>query len=67
MLGLGLESAVPRAQTSDSDPRIDALVAEREEARARRDFARADEIRDALIAEGITLEDTPEGPRWRRP
>jgi cysteinyl-tRNA synthetase len=66
VLGLDLAEAVPRAQTSESDPRIDALVAEREEARASRDFARADEIRDALIAEGITLEDTPEGPRWRR-
>lgn len=64
-LGLGLaDAAVPDA--TDSDPRIDALVAEREAARKARDFARADAIRDALAAEGVSLEDTPDGPRWRR-
>ena len=45
---------------------IDALVAERTEARQRRDFARADEIRDALADQGIELEDTREGTRWKR-
>jgi len=65
-LGLDLRNAIPRSQTSESDPRIDALVAEREAARARRDFAEADRIRDALAAEGVAIEDTPDGPRWRR-
>lgn len=45
---------------------VEALIAERDEARARRDFARADEIRDALKEKGIILEDTPQGVRWRR-
>jgi len=66
ILGLDLGSALPRAERSESDPRIDALVAQREAARGRRDFAEADRIRDALAAEGVSLEDTPAGPRWRR-
>ncbi|MEB2343840.1 MAG: cysteine--tRNA ligase [Deltaproteobacteria bacterium] len=66
VLGLGLASETPRAARQEQDPRIDALVAEREAARARRDFAEADRIRDLLRAEGIELEDTREGARWRR-
>lgn len=45
---------------------IDALVAERSEAKKNRDFARADAIRDELSAAGIVLEDSPEGTLWRR-
>jgi cysteinyl-tRNA synthetase len=66
VLGLDLARGLPRQAARGSDPRIDALVAEREAARARRDFARSDRIRDELLAEGILVEDTPEGPRWRR-
>jgi len=66
ILGLELDAALPRAERRESDPRIDALVAEREAARRRRDFCEADRLRDALAAEGIVLEDTPAGPRWRR-
>jgi cysteinyl-tRNA synthetase len=65
-LGLDLQNATPRSQTTDSDPRIDGLLAEREAARARRDFAESDRIRDLLAEEGISIEDTPDGPRWRR-
>ena len=65
-LGLDLQAAIPRSQTAESDPRIDGLVAEREAARARRDFAESDRIRDLLAAEGIAIEDTSDGPRWRR-
>ena len=47
---------------------IDALVAallqQREEARARKDFAAADAVRDQLRAAGVDVEDTPTGPRW---
>ncbi|MFD2369479.1 cysteine--tRNA ligase [Brevibacillus sp. GCM10020057] len=48
------------------DDEIDALIAERTEARKARNFARSDEIRDLLAAKGIVLEDTPQGVRWRR-
>ena len=43
------------------DPEIQALVDERQEARKAKNFARADEIRDMLKAQGITLKDTPQG------
>jgi cysteinyl-tRNA synthetase len=48
------------------DAAIDALIAERQAARAAKDFATADRIRDELLSAGIELEDTPAGPRWRR-
>jgi cysteinyl-tRNA synthetase len=46
--------------------RVEALLAERRAARARRDFAAADRIRDELIQAGILIEDGPDGTRWRR-
>ncbi len=49
-----------------SDDEIDALVAQRTEARKNRDFARSDEIRDQLKAQGIVLEDGPGGTTWKR-
>jgi cysteinyl-tRNA synthetase len=49
-----------------SDEAIEKLVVERTEARANRDFARGDEIRDELAAAGVVLEDTPQGTRWKR-
>ncbi|MFQ6132587.1 MAG: cysteine--tRNA ligase [Armatimonadota bacterium] len=48
------------------DEEIEALIQERERARADRDYARADEIRAQLAGQGIVLEDTPSGVRWRR-
>ena len=50
----------------DDDARVDALLAERAEARAARDFARADAIRDQLAGEGIVIEDGAGGATWRR-
>jgi cysteinyl-tRNA synthetase len=52
------------AELLDAD--IQALIEERQQARHRRDFRRADEIRDQLAARGITLEDTRDGVRWKR-
>jgi len=48
------------------DEEIQALIDERQEARHRRDFSRADEIRDGLAARGIILEDTKDGVRWKK-
>jgi cysteinyl-tRNA synthetase len=48
------------------DSEIEELIAERQQARARRDFARADAIREELRERGIVLEDSKDGVRWRR-
>lgn len=48
------------------DEQIEALIKQRDEARANRDFATSDQIRDQLKAQGIILEDTPQGTRWKR-
>lgn len=66
-LGFALaEAEAPDADASGSDPRIDALVAERAASRAARDFATSDRIRDDLAAEGVEVVDTPDGTTWRR-
>jgi cysteinyl-tRNA synthetase len=53
------------------DSLVQALIAQREEARAAKDFATADRVRDQLAAAGIEVEDTAQGARWsvqdRRP
>jgi cysteinyl-tRNA synthetase len=48
------------------DAEVQALIDERQEARRRRDFVRADELRDELANRGIVLEDTKDGVRWKR-
>jgi len=69
VLGI-LDSADWQAQEvageGPSDEEINALVAERQAARAERDFERADAARDQLAALGVVVEDTPTGPRWKR-
>lgn len=56
------------AGTQDLSSAVDGLIAllleQREAARARKDFAAADSIRDRITAMGISIEDTPQGPRW---
>jgi cysteinyl-tRNA synthetase len=56
----------PEEEQEMLDGEIQRLIDERQEARHRRDFARADEIRDQLASRGITLEDTRDGVRWKR-
>ncbi len=46
--------------------RIESLIAERNQARKDKNFARSDEIRDQLLSEGIVLEDSREGTTWRK-
>ncbi len=65
LLGLLGQSADDWFRGGD-DAGIEAKVAERNEAKARRDFATADRIRDELKAEGILLEDGAGGTTWRR-
>ena len=55
-----------RGQGNDDDSRIQTLVDERNTAKKEKNFARSDAIRDQLAAEGILLEDTAQGVRWRR-
>lgn len=54
------------AQDDILDADVEALISEREAARAVKNFSRADEIRDTLTTQGIVLEDTPQGVRWHR-
>jgi len=65
VLGLGLDRVEP-VREAPLGPELEALIAERTEARKRKDFARADAIRAELARRGVTLEDTPGGVRWRR-
>jgi cysteinyl-tRNA synthetase len=66
LLGESEEAWFRGGATDDEDARIDSLLIERAEARKARDFARADAIRDELAAEGIVIEDGPEGATWRQ-
>jgi len=67
VLGL-LEVALRDEDDSDSELAIwvDDMIAQRKEARATKDWARADEIRDALAERGVVLEDTAQGTRWKQ-
>ena len=60
---LGL-AAVKKEEILDKE--IEDLIAERQEARKAKNFAKADEIRDELLAKGIILKDTREGVKWKR-
>jgi cysteinyl-tRNA synthetase len=70
-VALGLLQQTPeawfaRGASNDDDARIQALVDERNAAKQARDFARADAIRKQLADEGVLLEDTSQGVRWKR-
>ncbi|KLD77875.1 cysteine--tRNA ligase [Xanthomonas hyacinthi] len=70
-LALGLLQQAPtawfnRGAGDGDDGRIQALIDERTAAKKSRDFARADAIRQQLAAEGVVLEDTAQGVRWKR-
>jgi len=54
------------AQQLLTDESINALLSERDQAKKRRDFARADQIRKELTEKGIIIEDSKDGVRWKR-
>jgi cysteinyl-tRNA synthetase len=56
----------PNAQEGMADAEVERMIAERTKAKAARDFARSDEIRKQLLEQGIILEDTKGGVRWKR-
>jgi cysteinyl-tRNA synthetase len=60
----GIELAT--ATEAPADEKIEALVKQRDAARAARDFETSDRLRDQLKEMGIILEDTPQGTRWRK-
>jgi cysteinyl-tRNA synthetase len=63
---IGEASAEVLATRGVTDAEIEALVAERTQAKKSRNFARADAIRNELAAKGILLEDSKDGVRWKR-
>jgi cysteinyl-tRNA synthetase len=58
------ESGASRAPTTALTVLVEHLLEQRQQARAARDFAAADELRDRLLAAGIAVEDTSDGPQW---
>jgi cysteinyl-tRNA synthetase len=62
---LAIVPSMEKAVNSD-DAQIEALIAQRNQARRNRDFALSDKLRDELLRLGVVIEDTKEGTRWRR-
>ena len=62
----GVLGLVYNTKTESLDDEVEALIAERTKARAEKNWAKADEIRDKLKAMNIILEDTPQGIKWHR-
>jgi cysteinyl-tRNA synthetase len=57
---------VLKEEEGELEPELSRMIEEREQARASKDFRRADEIREKLARRGVAIEDTPQGTRWKR-
>jgi cysteinyl-tRNA synthetase len=66
VLGIPLDHAETPAFADAQRAQIEGLVSQREQARSRRDFARADALRAQLLSLGVVVEDAVDGPRYRR-
>jgi len=71
LLGILEQDAVEWLQATASDdaisaPDIEALIDERQQAKLAKDYARADEVRELLLVQGVVLEDSREGTQWKR-
>ena len=64
VFGLAMSEAVSTPQ--ELAPDLAALMSEREQARQARDYARSDALREQLRQAGVLIEDTPDGPKWKR-
>ena len=62
----GLHGSDAAAADAPDDAAIEALIAARAEAKKAKNWAEADRLRDALVGQGIVLEDGPSGTTWRR-
>ncbi len=63
---LGILYEQPKSENGSDDAEIERLIAERTAAKAEKNYARADEIRNTLSDMGVIVEDTPQGVKWRR-
>jgi cysteinyl-tRNA synthetase len=71
LLGILQQDAAQWLQGAESDDaisaeEIEALISERQQAKLAKDYNRADEVRQALLAQGVVLEDSREGTQWKR-
>ena len=62
----GVIGLAAKEKETNLESEVEALIAQRQEARKNKNFVLADEIRDALLAKGIILEDTREGVKWKK-
>ena len=63
---LAAETKKEPEEKSEEDAEIDRMLEERTQAKKEKNWARADEIRNILKERGIIVEDTPQGPKWKR-
>ena len=62
VFGLRLQE---KTGSSEMEEQVNALIADRNEARKQKQWTRSDELRDQLKAMGVTIEDSKEGTKWR--